>query len=366
MHIIEKTALHSLHTELKAKITPFAGYAMPLHYPPGIIKEHLHTRTKAGLFDISHMGQIRLTGDQSAAELEKLVPSNIQTLQPGQQRYTALTNKSGGIIDDLIIANLDKYLLLIVNASRKDAVVQHLQIHLPHHCQIELLTEQALLALQGPQAVTVLQQYEKQLSKMPYMSIRQTEINNIPCTISRSGYTGEDGFEISVANIFANNLAQRLLSHTEVLPIGLGARDSLRLEAGFCLYGHELSTEITAVETNLSWLVAKERTDYLGAKRTLYQFREGAQHYRVGIQTSGKSILRSGTDLYDSQGNKVGKISSGSFGASLQKPVAMAYVIAEVIAPGTTFFCQQRGHDIPVSLTPLPFVKHRYYRETKS
>lgn len=252
MHIIEKTALHSLHIELKAKITSFAGYAMPLHYPAGIIKEHLHTRSKAGLFDISHMGQIQLIGDQSAAELEKLVPGDIQNLEPGKQRYTLLTNKSGGIIDDLIIANLGTHLLLIVNAARKNTVLQHLQNHLPHHCQISLQSEQALLALQGPQAIAVLAQYDTRLTSMPYMSISQTVINNIQCTISRSGYTGENGFEISVANNHALNLTQRLLSHDEVLPIGLGARDSLRLEAGLCLYGHELSSDITAVEANLS------------------------------------------------------------------------------------------------------------------
>ena len=362
MYNIERTALYALHTELKAKITPFAGYAMPLHYPAGIIKEHRHTRTKAGLFDISHMGQIHLTGDQSSAELEKLVPSNIQNLPAGKQRYTVMTNKSGGIIDDLIIANLGTHLLLIVNASQKHTVLRHLQNHFPHHCQVTLLAEQALLALQGPQAINVLKQYDAQLSTMPYMSIRQTLINNIPCTISRSGYTGEDGFEISVASNNAINLAQLLLSHVEVHPIGLGARDSLRLEAGFCLYGHELSTEITAVEANLSWLIEKNRTDYLGAKRTLYQFREGAEHYRVGIETSGRSILREGSELYDQQDNKAGYICSGSFGASIQKPVAMAYVAIDLIAPGTALFCQQRSNKISVTVVSLPFVKHRYYR----
>ena len=362
MHIIEQTALYSLHTELKAKMTPFAGYAMPLDYPTGIIKEHLHTRSLAGLFDISHMGQIHLSGEQSAAELEKLVPSNIQNLDTGKQRYTVLTNKSGGIIDDLIIANLGTHLLLIVNASRKNIVLQHLQNHLPHHCQIAFQPDQALLALQGPQAITVLKNYDTQLDTMPYMSVRQTCINNIPCTISRSGYTGEDGFEISVANNNARDLAQLLLSHTEVLFIGLGARDSLRLEAGLCLYGHELTAEITAVEANLSWLVAKDRTNYLGAKRVRYQFLEGAEHYRVGIATSSKSILREGSELFDLQGNRAGYITSGSFGASIQKPVAMAYVVTELIAPGSLLVCKQRNKDIAVTVTQLPFVKHRYYR----
>ncbi|HIG64530.1 MAG TPA: glycine cleavage system aminomethyltransferase GcvT [Methyloprofundus sp.] len=362
MHIIEKTALHSLHTELKAKITSFAGYAMPLHYPAGIIKEHLHTRSKAGFFDISHMGQIQLIGDQSAAELEKLVPGNIQNLETGRQRYTVLTNKSGGIIDDLIIANLGTHLLLIVNAARKNTVLQHLQNHLPHHCQISLESEQALLALQGPQAIAVLEQYDTRLSSMPYMSISQTAINDIPCTISRSGYTGEDGFEISVSNKNALTLAQLLLSHAEVLPIGLGARDSLRLEAGLCLYGHELSPNITAVEANLVWLVAKDRSNYLGAKRILFQFCEGAERYRVGIATQGKNILREGSELFDQQGDKVGYISSGSFGASLQKPVAMGYVLADFITPGKPLVCNQRNKQIPVTVTQLPFIKHRYYR----
>ena len=362
MDIIEQTALHSLHTELKAKITPFAGYAMPLHYPAGIIKEHLHTRAQAGLFDISHMGQIHLTGEQSAAELEKLVPGNIQALLPGRQRYTVLTNRSGGIIDDLIIANLGTHLLLIVNASRKHIVLQHLQSHMPHHCQLALQSEQALLALQGPQAVTVLKQHDAQLGSIPYMSTRQTHINNIPCTISRSGYTGEDGFEISVSNANVTTLAQLLLSHAEVLAIGLGARDSLRLEAGLCLYGHELSVDTTAIEANLSWLIAKDRSNYPGAKRTLYQFREGADRYRVGIQTSGKSILRAGTELFDSQGNNAGYISSGSYGASIQKPVAMASVTADLINPGSKLYCQQRSKEIELTVARLPFVKHRYYR----
>ncbi|WP_428353219.1 glycine cleavage system aminomethyltransferase GcvT [Methyloprofundus sp.] len=362
MDIIDKTALHSLHIELQAKITAFSGYAMPLHYPSGIIKEHLHTRSHAGLFDISHMGQIHLTGDQSASELEKLIPSDIQNLPTGQQRYTVLTNKSGGIIDDLVIANLGSHLLLIVNAERKYIVLQHLKSHLPHHCHVEFQPDQALIALQGPKAVTVLEQYDTQLSNMPFMSIRQTTINHIPCTISRSGYTGEDGFEISVANINACHLAQQLLAHAEVQPIGLGARDSLRLEAGLCLYGHELSTETTVVEASLSWLVAKHRTNYLGAKRTQFQICEGAEHYRVGITTTGKSILREGSDLVDPQGNKAGYISSGSFGASLQKPVAMAYVLADLITPGIQLACEQRGKILDVTVCQLPFIQHRYFR----
>lgn len=362
MDIIETTALHPLHTELNAKITTFAGYAMPLHYSQGIIKEHLHTRSQAGLFDISHMGQIQLVGEQSASELEKLTPSDLQSLEAGKQRYTVLTNKSGGVIDDLIIANLGTHLLLIVNASRKEVVLQHLQSHLPHHCEIALQSEQALIALQGPAAITVLKQYDPQLNTLPFMSIRQTHINKIPCLISRSGYTGEDGFEISVANTHACDLAQLLLAHAEVQPIGLGARDSLRLEAGLCLYGHELSSEITAVEANLSWLVAKDRSNYLGAKRTLYQFREGAEHYRVGITSSSKSILREGAELFDLQSNKIGYISSGSFGASIQKPVAMAYVNADLINPGRQLLCRQRASKIPVTVCQLPFVNHRYYR----
>ena len=358
----QQTALFALHHKQQAKMTPFAGYIMPLHYASGIIKEHQHTRSKAGLFDISHMGQILLTGDACAKELEKLVPSNIQGLKPGTQRYTVLTNESGGVIDDLIIANLGTHYLLIVNASRKQADLQHLQKYLPKQCQLSLLTNQALLALQGPLAIEVMQHYAPELATMPYMSIRQLQINNIECTISRSGYTGEDGFEISVANKDAEKLAETFLSHPEVFPIGLGARDSLRLEAGLCLYGHELSTSISPVAANLSWLIAKDRSNYLGAASIQKQMNNGAQQYRIGIQTDYKGILRQGTELYNKNGDKVGEISSGSFGASLLKPVAMAYVQPDYTAHDTPLFARSRGRDITVSTCSLPFVEHRYFR----
>ena len=354
------TALFTLHQEQQAKITSFAGYSMPLHYPSGIIKEHQHTREQAGLFDISHMGQISLTGEHCALALEQLVPSNIQGLKSGMQRYTVLCNESGGVIDDLIIANLDSHYLLIVNASRKTEVMQHLQEHLSQQCTINLLEDQALLALQGPLAVNILQQYSPAVALMTYMSVQTLQIKHINCTISRSGYTGEDGFEISVANSDALVLAQILLAHPEVLPIGLGARDSLRLEAGLCLYGHELSASITPVEARLSWLIAKDRSNYLGAKVIQQQLKQGAEHYRVGIQNSQKSILRENTELQDKLGNKVGYISSGSFGASLLKPVAMAYLQAACIKDNTPLYALQRGKATPVSLCPLPFVKHRY------
>lgn len=356
------TALLTLHNTLQAKMTSFAGYAMPLHYPAGIIKEHQHTRAEASLFDISHMGQILLTGDHCAAALEKLVPSDIQSLKPSSQRYTVMTNESGGVIDDLIIANLGTHYCLIVNASRKHADLQHLQQHLSNQCQVNVLTEQALLALQGPLAVNIIKYYAAEVESMPYMSVRQTQINNINCTISRSGYTGEDGFEISVANDDAIKLAQTFLSHPEVLPAGLGARDSLRLEAGLCLYGHELTSTITPVEANLSWLIAKDRSNYPGATKIQEQIHKGAEKYCVGIQTDHKGILREGTELYNKNDNKVGTISSGSFGASLLRPVAMAYVKSQYTAHGTQLFARQRNKDISVSICPLPFVKHRYFR----
>lgn len=358
----KQTALFTLHHNLNAKIISFAGYAMPLHYPPGIIKEHQHTRTKAGLFDISHMGQILLTGEQCAVELEKLVPSDIQGLKPGSQRYTVMTNESGGVIDDLIVANLGSHYLLVVNSARKQADLLHLQKYLAEQCQISLQADQALLALQGPTAIDIVKQYASELETMPYMSIRMVQLNNIDCTISRSGYTGEDGFEISVANDNAIALAETLLSHPEVLPVGLGARDSLRLEAGLCLYGHELTPTITAVEAKLSWLVAKDRSNYLGAASIQEQIAKGAQQYRVGIQTNYKGIIRQNTDIYNKNNDKVGVISSGSFGASLLKPVAMAYVKSQYTALGTALFARQRGKEIPVSICPLPFVKHRYFR----
>ena len=362
MDDIKTTALFALHNKLHAKTTSFAGYIMPLHYPAGMIKEHQHTRTKAGLFDISHMGQLILTGNHCAAELEKLVPSDIQGLKQGSQRYTVMTNESGGIIDDLIIANLGTHYSLIVNAARKEADIQHLQNHLSNQCQISLLTEQALLALQGPLAKDIVKYYAPELENIPYMSIGQANINNIACTVSRSGYTGEDGFEISVSNNDAINLAQTFLSHPEVAPVGLGARDSLRLEAGLCLYGHELTTTISPVEANLSWLVTKQRIDYPGAAIIREQLHKGAQQYRVGIQTSSKSILRQGTELHDKKGNNVGFISSGSFGASLLKPVAMAYVKSQYAAHGTELYARQRAKEISVCTCSLPFVKHQYFR----
>lgn len=363
LHNIKHTALYNLHQELHANLTSCAGYAMPLHYPPGITQEHVHTRKKAGLFDLSHMGQIHLTGSHSAAELEKLTPSNIESLPDRQQRYTVLTNKSGGIIDDFIISNLGAHLLITVNAERTDAVLHHLHSHLPHHCQIKYQPDQALLALQGPHAITVLERYDTQLSTLPFMHIRQTVIKDIPCWISRSGYTGEDGFEIFVANHNALQLAQLLLTHQEVQAIGLGARESLRQEAALCLYGHEISPEFTAVEANLSWLVAKDRSDYLGSKRLLYQLREGAKRYRVGVTTQEKNLVREGSILFDQQGKKVGHISSSTYGASVQKPVAMAYVATDFIDPGSQLTCRQQEQDITVTVTELPFIKHRYYKQ---
>jgi len=266
------------------------------------------------------------------------------------------------VIDDLIIANLGTHYLLVVNASRKQVDLQHLQKHLPRQCQINLLTDQALLALQGPLAIEIMQYYVPELATMPYMSVRQLQINKIECTISRSGYTGEDGFEISVANKDAERLAETFLSHPEVLPVGLGARDSLRLEAGLCLYGHELSTTISPIEANLSWLIAKDRSNYLGAANIHEQMNNGAQQYRVGIQSSYKGILRQGTELYNKNGYKVGAISSGSFGANLLKPVAMAYVQLDYTMHDTPLFARSRGRDIAVSTCSLPFVEHQYFR----
>ena len=362
MDNIKQTALFTLHNRLLAKTTPFSGYVMPLHYPTGIIKEHLHTRTKAGLFDISHMGQLLLTGNHCATELEKLVPSNIQDLEQGSQRYTVLTNQSGGVIDDLIIANLGNHYLLIVNASRKQIVLEHLHKHLSSQCQLSLLAEQALLALQGPLAIDIVKYYAPELEALPYMSIRQVKINNITCTISRSGYTGEDGFEISVANNDAIKLALTFLSHPTVIPIGLGARDSLRLEAGLCLYGHELTTKITPIEANLSWLITKKRTNYPGATTIQEQLLKGVQQYRVGIQIKSKSILRQSTELYDEQGSIIGYICSGSYGASLQKPVAMAYVNSQYATHDTVLYARQRKKEVAVHTCQLPFIKHRYFR----
>ena len=364
------TPLYDLHLELGARMVPFAGYAMPVHYPQGILQEHLHTRSAAGLFDVSHMGQILLSGPQAAQALERLVPVDVQSLAINRQRYAVFTNAEGGVLDDLmIVRRAQQEWLLVVNAACKQADFAHLQQQIGALCQVEWLAERALLALQGPQAVTALARLNPAVAELRFMQAAALELLGVECFITRSGYTGEDGFEISVPHQAAVTLARRLLQQPEVAPIGLGARDSLRLEAGLCLYGHELSPSITPVEANLQWALSKARRaegeragGYPGAEVIMAQLAHGTTRQRVGLRPDGRAPVRDGTALYNAQQQSVGTVCSGGFGPSVGAPVAMAYVESAYSAVGTALFAEVRGKRIPVTVSALPFVRPRYQR----
>lgn len=369
--ISQKTALFDLHRELGAKMVNFAGYQMPVSYPAGIIKEHLHTRQYAGFFDISHMGQIRLHGKQVATELEKLVPSDIQGLRETRQRYTLLINDQGGILDDLIVSHLgDEDWMLVVNAACKQQDYHYLCQHLAESSTLELLDDQALLALQGPQAASVMNDLITMGSaQIPFMATAQVAIAEIPCRISRCGYTGEDGFEISVANHQAEKLAGILLKQEFVQPIGLGARDSLRLEAGLCLYGHDIDATTTPVEAGLSWVVDRKylqsnnnQPNFPGAQKIITELQSGSARRRVGILPFGRTPVREGAELFNQKNQCVGHVTSGGFGPSVGSPIAMAYVASEYQQVNTELTALVRGRHLPVKVASLPFVPHRYFR----
>ena len=360
MSELKQTPLYSLHLSLNAKMVAFAGYKMPVQYEHGIIQEHLHCREQAGLFDISHMGQCVITGPSVAEELETLVPSNIRGLKIGQQRYTVLTNKTGGIIDDIIITRLESGFLVVVNAACKEKDFSHLKQHLSDSSKITILHDQALLALQGPAAVQVMAQLSKQASELSFMQACSSHIENRQCFISRCGYTGEDGFEISIANIHVETLAKRLLCFSDVKPIGLGARDTLRLEAGLSLYGHELSDSISPIEAGLKWTFRKDANNYLGAKFIQDQIQSGSSRRRVGLIINGKAPVRENTELFDDQNQLVGIVTSGSFSPSLGKPIALALINSEYKA--STLYAKVRNRLITVNIAPLPFIPHRYQR----
>ncbi len=364
-----KTPLYDLHVELGAKMVEFAGYMMPVSFPAGIIKEHTHTREKAGLFDVSHMGQVKLIGADAAVALESLVPGDIIGLAPGDQRYTLFTNDSGGIMDDLMVTNDGQDLFLVVNAACKDQDIDHLQKHLSSRCEVKVLGDRALLALQGPTAAKVMESFAPELNKLTFMKGAYAELNGAQCFVTRSGYTGEDGFEISVPEEQCEALARALLAHEDVEPIGLGARDSLRLEAGLCLYGHDLNNDINLVEGNLKWVLSKPRRSgevreggFPGAAETLKQFAEGAARKRVGIQPEGRAPVREGAEILTQDGVKVGEITSGGFGPTVGKPVAMGYVATDSSAIGTKLKVVLRGREIPAEVVPAIFVEHRYFR----
>jgi aminomethyltransferase len=354
----------------------FAGYAMPVQYDltgdlltrcrGGVMAEHLHTRSRAGLFDVSHMGQAMLTGTNVATALESLVPGDIAGLKLGRQRYTLLTNEAGGIIDDLMVARLDKdRLFLVVNASRKDVDFTHLAANLPDHVSLTEQEDRALIALQGPEAVTVMGHLSPEAAALPFMGIAAFTIDGIGCLVSRSGYTGEDGFEISVASEKVTAFADRLLTHPEVVPTGLGARDSLRLEAGLCLYGNDLDELTTPIEAGLTWVIGKRRKqnwDFPGGLVMRDQLDTGPLRRRVGIRPDGRAPARAQTTIVADDGTQAGTITSGGFGPSVNGPVAMGYVRKDLAADGTRLNLIVRGKSIPAAIVPLPFTPHRYIR----
>jgi aminomethyltransferase len=371
---LKRTPLHRLHVELGARLAPFAGYEMPISFPDGILKEHLHTRAAAGLFDVSHMGQltVRSSGGGSAARaLEALVPVDLLELGDGRQRYALFTDSRGGILDDLMISNRGDHLFLVVNASRKDADEAHLRSLLSNDCAVERHDDRALLALQGPLAETVLKQWCPAVAAMRFMDVRGLPILGMDCIVSRSGYTGEDGFEISTPASGAEFLARKLLENQNVAPIGLGARDSLRLEAGLCLYGCDLDANTTPVEARLEWAIQKSRRrggtregGFPGADFVLQQLAHGSSRQRIGLRSKDRTPVRGGCKLYHDEeaATPIGQVTSGGFGPSVNAPVAMGYVISTESRPGNTLFAEVRGKRVPVAVGELPFVKPNYKR----
>jgi aminomethyltransferase len=362
---LHRTPLHDLHKSLGAKMVPFAGYDMPVQYAAGIMAEHLHTRARAGLFDVSHMGQVRLDGAGAAQALEALVPSDVAGLAPGRMRYTLLTNDSAGILDDLMVTNAGDHLLLVVNASRKRDDIAHLRRHLAGRATLTPLDDRALLALQGPAAAAVLARVAPSAAGMAFMSGAAMMVDGLSCFVTRSGYTGEDGFEISVAARSAERLARRLLAEPEAAPVGLGARDSLRLEAGLCLHGHDIDETTSVVEADLAWAVQKRRRaegGFPGAGVVARQLKDGAPRKRVGIKPEGRAPAREGTEIVDATGTVIGRITSGGFGPSADGPIAMGYVATAQSALGTPLQLMVRGTPRPARIVPLPFVPHRYHR----
>ncbi len=361
---LKRTPLHNLHRKLGARMVPFAGYDMPVQYT-GIIAEHRHARSAAVLFDVSHMGQASLVAEEVEA-FEHLVVGDIRGLAHGQMRYTLLTNDAGGIIDDLMVVNGGTHLWLIVNAARKDVDFAHLQGHLSaERAAFQAHEDRALLALQGPQAATVLARLAPAARMMMFMTSETLKIGEIKCGIARSGYTGEDGFEISVAADRAVELAEMLLGEPEVKPAGLGARDTLRLEAGLCLYGNDIDETTTPIEAGLAWAIQRRRREeggFLGDAVILRQLLEGPERRRVGIRLDGKAPARAGTAITDAEGRTIGRVTSGGFAPSLGVPIAMGYVLAAHAAPGTPVRLVVRDRPLTGQVVKLPFVPHRYVR----
>src|SRR5213080_4962807 len=373
---LNRTPLHALHIALGGKMVPFAGYEMPVQYAPGVLREHLHTRSKAGLFDVSHMGQIALHAksgrvEDAARALERLVPQDIVAVAPGRQRYAQFTNENGGILDDLMVANFRDHLFLVVNAACKAEDEAHLRAHLSEACVIDSLADRGLIALQGPKAESALAKLCADVTAMRFMDTGPREVAGFDCFVSRSGYTGEDGFEISVPARQAEALVTALLDNADVLPIGLGARDSLRLEAGLCLYGHDIDTTTTPVEAALEWSIQKSRRyggaragGFPGADKILSQLENGAARRRVGLRPEGRAPVREGAPLFPevSSLEQIGAVTSGGFGPSINAPVAMGYLPSSHAASGGLVFAELRGQRLPLRVSPMPFVPNTYKR----
>ena len=366
---LQRTPLHALHVELGARMVPFAGYEMPVSYPAGIVAEHRQCRDAAALFDVSHMGQLRLVGDDAAAALETLVPVDVVGLAEGKQRYALFTNDAGGILDDLMVTRRAEHLFLVANAGCKVADIDHLRAEIGRRCAIEPMPEHALLALQGPAAGAVMERLAPSLATLTFMSGAAAKIAGIDVFATRSGYTGEDGFEISVAGESADALARALLDAPEVKPAGLGARDTLRLEAGLCLYGHDIDTTTTPIEAGLTWAIQKVRRPggdraggYPGAATIEKQLASGTARKRVGLLGLDRAPVREGAAIVDDGGGAIGRVTSGTVGPSVGKPVALAYVPSALAAVGTPLDADLRGKRQPMQVATLPFTPHRYFR----
>ncbi len=361
---LNKTPLHSLHQSLGAKMVPFAGYDMPVQYPLGVMKEHIHTRSRAGLFDVSHMGQAKLTAHEGDAAIlfEELVPGGISTLKDGQMRYTQLTDDKGGILDDLMATRFGDSLWLVVNAACKQADFAHISEKLQGRATLDV-QQRALLALQGPKAEVVLSTLIADCAGLMFMQAVWSTWDGVPVLVSRCGYTGEDGYEISIEESKAEALATALLAHEDVAPIGLGARDSLRLEAGLCLYGHDIDTATTPAEADLMWSVPKRRraaADFPGAAIVVAQMADGLQKQRVGIVPQGRAPAREGTEIQNMQGETIGTVTSGGFGPSLGGPLAMGYVPPAYAANDTEIQLIVRGKAMSARIAAMPFVPQNY------
>ncbi len=363
------TPLHALHLEWGAKMVPFAGYAMPVNYPGGILAEHRQCRDAAALFDVSHMGQIKLIGDDAARALEGLVPMDVIDLPIGKQRYAYFTNATGGLLDDLMITRRADHLLLIVNAGCKQADTRHLINHIGHRCTVVPLPDRALLALQGPQAVVALSRLNSGVAALSFMTGADFLLGDTECFVTRSGYTGEDGFEISVPADQAVTLARALVGQPEVKPAGLGARDTLRLEAGLCLYGHDINDTTTPIEAGLGWAIQKVRRPngarqggYPGAGVIESQLANGATSKRIGLVGLERVPVREGALIFDAHGHKLGHVTSGTLGPTVFEPVAMAYLSADHAIVHHEVYAEVRGKRLPMRVATMPFTPHRYHR----